>query len=340
MSELTTKSYLSQVRQLRKIALAALKMYPIDLIQLKFISHGENTTFKIISKKGNFLLRIHRKNYHSKNAILEELEWVAQLSESTDLIQKPIPSINGSLIEEISIGNALDSRFCSVLTWVDGKMRYRSLSPNAMFNAGQLIGNLHKNRLDQKVKHRNYWDTEGLLGSNAKFGSLYHLKSEITKVEYEVLEACRMMTLNKIEDYNRKNPHKSSMIHADLHFGNIVWQKNEPVPIDFDDCGFGLHMYDLAIILKSADYLFKSTPKKDKKAFVEAFLKGYSSIQDFSKEDMDSLPYFKLTRELVMIGWAYDRRDNPTIFEHFKETLAAQIKRFEKILEKGPDALY
>ena len=340
MNKIETKSYLSQVRQLRKFAISAVKMYPIDIIQLKFINHGENTTYKIISKQGNFLLRIHRQNNHSKNAILEELGWVKHLSESTDYIQQPIPSINGLLVEEITISNTLDSRFCSVLKWVDGNLRYRSLTQNSMFNTGKLVGTLHKNAFKQKVLYRNYWDSEGLLGKNATFGSLHNLKPEIRKREYEILEKCRKITFKKIENYIIKNPHKSSMIHADLHIGNIVWKKDKPIPIDFDDCGFGSHMYDLAVILKGSDNLFKSSQKKAKKPFVESLLEGYSSTQNLSKDDIDILPYFKITRNLLMLGWEYERRDNPSIFKYFIKYFEYHIKNFEKVLKNGPDSLY
>jgi len=340
MSDITTKSYLSQVRQLRKVAVSALKLYPIDIIDLKFINHFENTTFKIVSRKGNYLLRIHRKNNHSKNAILEELTWLKQLSENIEHIQKPIASINGLLVEEITFGDPLNSRFCSVLTWVEGKMRYKSITQNAMFSTGQLIGKLHKNTYKKKVKHRNYWDSEGLLGVNAKFGSLLNLKAEIKKAEFEVLENCRVMILKKIENYNNKNPHKSSMIHADLHFANIVWKKEEPIPIDFDDCGFGSQMYDLAIIIRGSNNLFNLSKKKAKQPFIESFLEAYSSTHNLSKNDIDILPYFNITRNLVMFGWAYERRDNPSIFKHFKKSLKNKIKYFEKILKEGPESLY
>jgi len=340
MSEINTKSYLSQVRQLRNAANAVLKKYPIEVIKLKFINHGENTTFKIISQSDFFLLRIHRKNYHSKHAIKEELEWLKQLSENADFIQKPLRSYNGLLVEEIQIGNNLDSRFCSVLTWVTGNMRHRSLNQKALFNAGQLAGYLHQNTFKQKIEHRAYWDTEGLLGMNAKFGNLHTLKPEISKSEFKALEECRLMTIKKIETYKNQKAMKFSMIHADLHFGNIIWKKNQPMPIDFDDCGHGPHMYDLAIILKSVDYLFKSPSKNAKESFIEALFEGYTSTQDLSKDDLEILPYFKLTRNLVMLGWGYDRRDNPPIFKHFKETLQKKLEHFKKALKEGPEPLY
>jgi len=340
MNDFNSTSYLSQVRQLRKLAIEALKLYAIEVIQLKFINHGENTTYKVVSKKGNFLLRIHRKDYHSKNAILEELEWVKQLSENNEQIQKPILSINGKLVEEVSFGKTADSRYCSVLTWVDGKMRYKSITQNALRNAGQLAGQLHQNADKIKVKHRQYWTAEGLLGANAKFGGLHKLKPEISKAQYEVIEACRKMTFQKVKQYRIQNPHKSSMIHADLHFGNIIWQKDNAIPIDFDDCGFGFHMYDLAITLSSADHFFKSTQQKTKQAFVESLLEGYSATHNLSRDDIEILPYFKLTRSLVMLGWVHERKDNPSIYKHFKQNLKTKIKYYKKVVKKGPDLLY
>lgn len=333
-------SYLSQVRQLRKVANSVMKRYAIEVIQLKFICHFENTTYKVVSKKGSFLFRIHRKDYHSKDAILEELAWLMQLSENNNLIQRPMHSINGLLVEEIPIGDGSDTRYCSVLSWVEGKMRGESLTQKSMFNLGQRVGNFHKNALKLKVKHRIYWDSEGLLGANATWGNILDLKSELKPAQFEVLKKVRLLIRRKVENYNGKNPHKSSMIHADLHLGNVIWHKNDPIPIDFDDCGFGFQMYDLAIVLGAPEYVSNKSPKKDKQTLIETLFEGYTSRYELSKEDMEILPYFILTRTLLQLTWGYNRRDNLSIYTYFKGKLDNRIKNFKKVLEEGPNSLY
>jgi Ser/Thr protein kinase RdoA (MazF antagonist) len=39
------------------------------------------------------------------------------------------------------------------------------------------------------------------------------------------------------------------MIHADLHPGNMPWQQGRVGAIDFDDCGAGHYLFDLAVAL-------------------------------------------------------------------------------------------
>lgn len=69
-------SYLSQVRKLRVLAEEVMKYYSFKSYELKFINHGENATFKVLTPKKTYLLRIHCKSHRTKQAMLEELKWL------------------------------------------------------------------------------------------------------------------------------------------------------------------------------------------------------------------------------------------------------------------------
>jgi len=140
MKSFETSSYLSQLRILRKIAKHALKQYNIKVKQIKFINHAENTTYKIISKEGVFLLRIHRENYHSKAAIIEELTWLDRLAKQT--VPTPVLSKNGLLVEKITNATAAISRYCSLMIWKYGVIKYKSLNLNNMHSTGLLMAQL------------------------------------------------------------------------------------------------------------------------------------------------------------------------------------------------------
>jgi len=43
---------------------------------------------------------------------------------------------------------------------------------------------------------------------------------------------------------------RPGLIHADLHLGNALFWSDEVRVIDFDDCGFGYWLYDIAFALK------------------------------------------------------------------------------------------
>lgn len=340
MKSFETSSYLSKLRKLRKLAETALKQYPIKVKQLQFINHGENTTYKVIAAEGIFLLRIHRTNYHSKAAILEELKWLECLSKKMKNIQKPLLSKNGLLVETVTNEEVAVTRFCSLLSWKHGIMKTKSLTVKNMYATGLLTAELHKNSAKIKVKHRNYWTVEDMLNEDTRFDSFKNLQSELTKNQYDILDKCRKMTFKKIKQYQDKYPEKLSLIHADLHFGNIIWRKNEPIPIDFDDCGIGFHMYDISVSLTGADNLFRGPKKSERQAYVESLLEGYASTQNLTKADIDILPYFKLTRNLSILLWMNERKDNPFIYEHLKKTKQKRINYYKKVLKDGPNGIY
>ena len=77
--------YKQQVRAFRHLALVALEQYKIFPSKVKFIQYGENATFKVHSSQGDFLLRIHRNNYHSEAAIEEELHWLEYLNTRSEI---------------------------------------------------------------------------------------------------------------------------------------------------------------------------------------------------------------------------------------------------------------
>lgn len=330
-------SYLTQVRRLRQLAKAVLKKYPIKSYDLHFINHVENTTFKVITPRKSYLLRLHRRGYHSRSAILEELIWLKNLSETTHIpVQQPILSKRNQLIEQQGTSK-VPSRYCSLLEWQSGRIRFHSLTPQNFQHIGELIALLHKSTFSKKVKHRKYWTSEGLLGDQATCGSLHPFKELYPKI-YPDLEKCRNLVFKKISSYQRKNPSKLLMIHADFHFGNIIWSGSKALPIDFDDCGLGIHLYDLAVTMNalSSSTIFKGVKNEKSRRAANSLLEGYSTISNLSKEDLKTLPYFILTRKLMTLAWCNDRRDNPGIAKYLDEFMKKYMRDFRKFLINGP----
>ena len=60
------------------------------------------------------------------------------------------------------------------------------------------------------------------------------------------------------------------LIHADLHLGNVLFWRGEVRVIDFDDCGFGYWLYDIAVALWELRY------RTDYEDFRSALIEGYT----------------------------------------------------------------
>ena len=318
-------TYLSQVGRLRSFAQEALKSYSIGTFDLKFIQHGENCTFKVVTKKQNYLLRIHRSNYHSKQSIKEELKWLNHLGSKSHIdVQLPIKAINGSFVSELTFP-LVGKRYFALLTWKDGFIKYKK-SAQDFYSVGSLLADLQNNTI--KTKHRHFWMAEGLLGNNTTFGSTALLKKDFPKA-YKILEPYRKEVLSALRSYESSKKAKIGLMHADLHFGNMIWHKGGISPIDFDDCGHGIQLYDLAVTFYNSSQFFKDHSRKETQLMKNSLIEGFDSKRPISQRDIDIIPHLMRARDILMIIWLTYRQDNPRLKEHLNKELMNKVKRIK-----------
>jgi len=312
--------------------------YPVQVRRLDFIHHGENATFKVSAKEGNYLLRLHRDGYHTQQAILEELKWMESLSEKTNLnVQKPVHSVDNFLVVSQHVPGFPRARHCDLLEWREGQKRMQGIVTQNFSTLGTLTAQLHNSTEKLQVKHRCYWSPEGLLGkTNAKLGGLAELKNIFPK-DFPVLEKARSLFLGELKKYEKRNPMR--LIHADLHFGNLLWKSGELTPIDFDDCGLGFPAYDLAVTLYARTQVYKKTDKKKLLTASHALLEGYTSVRELSKEDLRIIPYFIMARRMAMLGWLHQRRDNPRFIKLLRKNWSPTMRYVRTALADGPTYL-
>jgi len=330
MTPFTQATYLSQVKRLRRLAETALARYDLKKPEIHFINHGENTTFRIETKGGNrFLLRVHRDKYHSEAAIKEELAWLKRLGAAgRTLVPVPIKSRNGRLLESVESSGLEGPRYCDLLQWVDGRFIEKSVSTKHLFDLGRLMAKLHQSTDGTKVLHRRYWDASGLVGPKPKFGSIERI-CELNKNQQKILSEGRMAVFTRLKKFQSRFPDRMGLIHADLHFGNFVVGKEGLGAIDFDDCGFGFHAYDLVIPLTQIAHLCKDSPKKKFLHFVESIQNGYASLGHWDHHDEAILPVLFAARRLTMVGWLNSRSDNPRL----KKLVPGSAKRAIALLK-------
>ena len=331
--KLESMSYLSQVRALRRLAYSALKQYPIKLKSLNFIQHGENTTFKVTGTKNEqYVLRIHR-NYYSDEALKEELKWIEKLSKLEDmLVPSPLKTITNKYLAKAFFKEDQSYRKITLLNWIDGTCIRKSVNSKHIILLADLIARLHNHTKKFQSKHRPLWDAEGLIGKSPQFGKIDSIEG-LKDSDFKFLDDSRKVLLKKIKKYEKRQSEKMGLIHADLHFGNLLFNKRTISPIDFDDCGTGFHMYDLAVISESLFNRIESKmiTKKKYEELISLLIETYSQKINITQEDFNIVNDLKLARSFVILEWLNGRKDNPRLKEMTLFRAKQTIRHLKKV---------
>ena len=97
--------------------------------------------------------------------------------------------------------------------------------------------------------------------------------------------------------------------------------------IDFDDAGFGWHLFELVTSL----YFIQDEPYFDQAK--DALIAGYKTHRQLTDETLEMLPLFFLARGLTYVGWVHSRRETETARELTPMLLGAACELAEDYLE-------
>jgi Ser/Thr protein kinase RdoA (MazF antagonist) len=103
------------------------------------------------------------------------------------------------------------------------------------------------------------------------------------------------------------------LIHGDLHHENVLFHSGEARAIDFDDCGWGFHLYDLAVTLCELE----GRPRYDE--LRDALLDAYAQTRRLPEDHAIHLRALFVLRRLQILMWVVQSRDQAT----FRDTWQA-----------------
>src|SRR5579864_52029 len=100
-----------------------------------------------------------------------------------------------------------------------------------------------------------------------------------------------------------------SLIHADLVPENILVDGTHLQVIDFDDAGFGWHMFELATSLY---FIRRESVYPEAR---DALIEGYRHVRPLPQTQLACLPMFLAARGSTYLGWVHTRRNEPAARE-------------------------
>lgn len=308
---------------LAKIAgIKALDAWNLKADKVELISQSENLVYQLDTLDGQrFALRVHRPGYHSLQALESEQVWTAALNKAGILVPIGQPKPDGTFYQPVPVLNSEDIRQIGLVAWLEGQSLYSLVSseevlkqqaeePDSqllfdyMNKTGTIAGLIHNQSSQWKIPTgfiRHHLDAEGFMGDSPFWGpfwSLPELSSEQLALFSRVKQALYTYLCSL-----KKNQHNYSMIHADLHGGNLLVSAQGITVIDFDDAGFGWHPYELAVAL------FHFQDHADFGQIYHQLIAGYRQVRSLDQNQVDQIPIFLLIRALAAMGWCHHRRE-------------------------------
>jgi Ser/Thr protein kinase RdoA (MazF antagonist) len=254
-----------QIRRMRQIAERALPYWELREARLHFLQHAENTTFRVDAPPGSvrrgrsahvpgrYLLRVHRPGYQDPRRVASEVAWLAALRHETDLpVPEPVPARGKAWIVEVAPPDGSPPRLCTLLRWIDGRFVHGKPQAAHFRRIGRLTAMLHNHSAAWKrprAFERRQWNADGLFGDGGGFGvtakEVWSLLPASARQLYRGAADQARRALRRLES----DPEAWGLVHADLHFGNVLFAGGEARAIDFDDCGHAPWIYDFAVTL-------------------------------------------------------------------------------------------
>ncbi|MCI0398355.1 MAG: phosphotransferase, partial [Chloroflexi bacterium] len=249
MTPFDSLTHRGQVQRLKRLAMVALAEYDLSPRTLTPLVHLFNTTFRIDTNNGRYVLRINRPEHRSLAEIHSEMVWLAAISRETELVvPNPLANRAGQLVTTMAVAGVPEPRHCALFQWVDGRFRRKSLNPGVLAAVGRFMARLHDHARQFVPPDgflRQHLELNGEVGqianqALAQDGGL--LSAEQRQVVIESMEK-----LQPLIDAVGQGPGVYNLIHADLHQANYLLHNGQVRAIDFDDCGWGHLAYDIAV---------------------------------------------------------------------------------------------
>ena len=303
-----------------QLAELVLPEWGLEGASLSMIKMRENAVFKLETVEGTKqVLRIHRSGYHSDDALRSELQWIQALAQAGIETPRVIPTRAGELFITPDSRLAGLPRQIDMFAWVDGEQLGSvedglagdiATQQDNFRTIGELAANVHNLSSAWQAPAgftRHAWDVDGLTGEQPFWGRFWELQA-LTKTERVLMIKTRDRIREDLIVYGQ-SVQNYSMIHADMVPENVLVDGQHTRLIDFDDAGFGWHLFEIATSL------YFSHSEACYEQLLQAFIEGYRSQRTLSDEDLDKLPLFMLARGTTYLGWVHTRKETETARE-------------------------
>jgi Ser/Thr protein kinase RdoA (MazF antagonist) len=312
----------TQRERWRRLGESTLQRYGIENARLRFVSDTGNVVFRIDAAKQRYALRIDPEPADAELLAMVEAEmcWLSALRQDTALaVPDPVAAQDKTLVQVVSTEGVPGAHPATLLRWMPGKLVGDRPTPAMLAQMGAFMAHLHDHA-------EQFSFPGGITRPRTEWNKLAYWQdpqndtsATLTAEQRDLCAAAAKRLLADIEQIGTDTDY--GLIHADLHPHNCLLYKGRLGVVDFADCRFASHFYDMAVPLT---YLAEH---HDYEAFRTAFYKGYRRIRPLPDRTEAAVQIFMVARAFDLVEWIHLDWPSPTHFPFGPALLGSAVRR-------------
>jgi len=308
------------IKELESFSLQILSHYPIQVKSAVSINYEYNATLKVETIDGQlFALRINTNSPRTPENLRAEIAFVRFLAEDGRVkVPHPIENRDGNFYTSILHEESGRMFHCVLYSWILGEELEEEPQDEEQLSAlGAAMATMHLAAQSFELPEGSslptfddpLWWTEDFLLSE---------KSVLDAEARDLISRALSSIKNGVSKFYANGTPR--VIHADMHGGNALWYEGSLSVIDFDDCGIGFPLQDLATALYYLD-----TPEQD-----AAFRQGYESIAPVPQCSEKELSMLFLQRRIVLLNYLYETSnlEHRSMIPEYQEETLRRIRNY------------
>lgn len=312
-------SRLAQIKRMRTVAGKVLAEYRLDAQRITLLEHGYNTTFRVDMADGRrYALRINVNSRRSEENVNAEVAWIGALAHDTELsVATPLANRNGDFVTTVSSVELDRDVHAAVFSWLPGRDVGRAPTSEKARAMGRAMATLHR--------HASTWLVPAGADLPALTDAFWNFTDQLDDRHLGLESADLSLVRQAVEIVSAVTARVVSgplrPIHADLHVWNVKWDRGRLSVFDFDDCGFGVPVQDLAV---STYYL---RPEHD---LVDALRDGYAEVAELPRITDEDFEALVAQRSLLLLNdlLSTTNAEHRALLPNYTKNTVTKIRRW------------
>lgn len=271
---------------------ASLETYGVEtVINQSTVSSSPSEHFRIV--------KFYRPGRWTAAQIREEHQFLLDLVSLEIPVVAPLRSTNGETLLEVPDCQIFYSLFPKI-----GGRNPQELSDEQLPLIGRLLARLHNCGAVRQAEHRITLSPDSYGRASLKF----LLDAKILPPHIETRYADLVNRICDIADPLFEGV-ATQRIHGDCHLGNLLWGREGPFWVDFDDMVVGPCVQDLWLVVPGRD--------EQSRWQMSILIEGYEQMREFDHRTLKLIEPLRALRMIHFSGWIAKRAEDPAFSKVF-----------------------